>query len=82
MVLPPLVEYPPTCPGPHHDQSWVIGWHPCTCITWKQPAGRRTYWCQNCDLVLHVPPCVQTSRAAIDNGLTPPDRTGLTGRDQ
>ena len=72
---------PAQLPGRAQDQSWVVGWQPCTCLTWKQPAGHRTYWCQICDLVLHIPPCIQTSRAAINNGLTPPDRTGLTEDD-
>lgn len=77
MVLPPLVEHPPRCPGLHVEQSWVVGWKPCTCITWTQPAGHRTYWCQLCGMVLHIPPCTQDSRAVWDNGLTPPDRTGF-----
>lgn len=53
MVLPPLVERPPCCAGVHAGQGWVVGWKPCTCLTWAQPAGHRTYWCQKWAL-LHL----------------------------
>lgn len=78
-------QRPALCPGtpdtPSHEYQTghvVVGWKPCTCRTWTQPAGHRTYWCQlpGCGVVVHVPTCTQESRAAWDNGLTPPDRTG------
>ena len=77
--MDPKIElWPAQCPG-NGGHVWagiVIGWKPCTCITWKQPAGHRTYWCLTCDFVVHVPLCLQKSRAIWDNGLTPPNRMG------
>ena len=85
-IVPEKVErHPALCPGskdvpahPYKAGEVVVGWKPCTCQTWVQPAGHRTYWCQfpQCGAVVHVPACTQESRAAWDNGLTPPDRMG------
>jgi len=84
MGLGPKVEqWPDPCPGnggephPRVEGETVVGWSPCICGGWKQPAGHRTYWCQTCGAVVEVPPCTRVGNTTDQMGLTPPSHTGL-----